>query len=522
MRVVAVGLQKLSAGSGYEYLTRQVAALDATGRGHGTLADYYSAKGESPGVWAGDGLAGVGLRPGVQVTAGQMKLLFGAGLDPTSGERLGRRFSVFSNQPGPFETELANRITAWQDTQPGPVPASVRDGLRTGLAREWFTRDFGRPPSGPRELHGFIATATSRGRTAVAGFDVTFTPPKSVSALWALADRHQAQLIRAAHQAAVADALRSAQRRVVFTRQGHQGARHVEVRGLLAAVFVHRDSRAGDPNLHSHVAISSKVQTLAGDWMALDAQILYRAKVTLSEEYTTSLQARLSQLGLGFVATGRDGKRPVFEITGVDPRLLAGWSSRRRQITSRTAELVAAFEADHERPPTVTEKLDLAQQATLDTRAAKHEPRSEAEQRAAWRAQANHILGVGGVDRMLAEVWAQPLEQRSTFDDRFMNDTARRVVGVVESERSAWTVWHVRSEVLRQVRAAGLSVGLIESIVAAITDRALVLSVPIVTSRSMPAEPDCLQRRATARRCMNSRPPPTTPPNGFWTPNNAS
>lgn len=46
---MAVGLQKLSAGSGYEYLTRQVAAMDATGRGHDTLADYYSSKGESPG-----------------------------------------------------------------------------------------------------------------------------------------------------------------------------------------------------------------------------------------------------------------------------------------------------------------------------------------------------------------------------------------------------------------------------------------------------------------------------------------
>lgn len=46
---VAIGLQKLSAGSGYEYLTRQVAAMDATGRGHTSLADYYTAKGETPG-----------------------------------------------------------------------------------------------------------------------------------------------------------------------------------------------------------------------------------------------------------------------------------------------------------------------------------------------------------------------------------------------------------------------------------------------------------------------------------------
>ena len=42
-------LHKLSAGTGYEYLTRQVAALDSTEKGATPLADYYSAKGESPG-----------------------------------------------------------------------------------------------------------------------------------------------------------------------------------------------------------------------------------------------------------------------------------------------------------------------------------------------------------------------------------------------------------------------------------------------------------------------------------------
>lgn len=45
-------LHKLTAGDGYMYLTRQVAAMDATDRGHSGLADYYSQHGESPGRWA--------------------------------------------------------------------------------------------------------------------------------------------------------------------------------------------------------------------------------------------------------------------------------------------------------------------------------------------------------------------------------------------------------------------------------------------------------------------------------------
>jgi len=494
---MAIGLQKLSAGSGYEYLTRQVAAMDATGWGHGTLSDYYSARGESPGHWYGGGLAGVGLAPGDPVTAEQMKLLFGAGLDPVTGERLGRRYAVYGNAPTPFETELGRRLFAWQDEHHALVPRQVRDQLRTELARDWFAREYGRPPAGPRELHGFIVKATSHPRTSVAGFDLTFTPPKSVSALWAVANPELAAAIRAAHNAAVGAAMTSAERRVVFTRQGHEGARHVEVRGLLAAVFVHRDSRAGDPNLHTHVAIANKVQTAAGDWLAIDAQVLYRAKVSLSEEYTTSLQARLSQLGLAFVPTGRDGKRPVYEIAGVDPRLLARWSSRRHQVTARTAELVAQFQADHERPPTPLEKLALAQQATLETRQAKHQPRSEAEQRVTWRVEAERVLGPAELVRMLHAVVSQPRPAAPRVDDAFVAGTAERVISVVESERSSWTVFHVRSEALRQVRAAGVALDQSDEAVDRIVTHTLSQdrSIAIATTRAMPVEPASLRRR---------------------------
>jgi hypothetical protein len=38
-------LHKLSAGSGYEHLTWQVAALDSAEKGATPLADYYAAKG---------------------------------------------------------------------------------------------------------------------------------------------------------------------------------------------------------------------------------------------------------------------------------------------------------------------------------------------------------------------------------------------------------------------------------------------------------------------------------------------
>jgi hypothetical protein len=43
-----MSIHKLSAGSGYDYLTRQVAALDATEIGQVRLASYYTERGENP------------------------------------------------------------------------------------------------------------------------------------------------------------------------------------------------------------------------------------------------------------------------------------------------------------------------------------------------------------------------------------------------------------------------------------------------------------------------------------------
>ena len=77
---VTMSLHKLTAGSGYDYLTRQVAALDATDKGRTGLASYYTERGESPGVWVGSGMEGIdGLDVGDPVTAEQMRALFGAG-----------------------------------------------------------------------------------------------------------------------------------------------------------------------------------------------------------------------------------------------------------------------------------------------------------------------------------------------------------------------------------------------------------------------------------------------------------
>jgi conjugative relaxase-like TrwC/TraI family protein len=474
-----MSLHKLTAGSGYDYLTRQVAALDATDKGHVGLAAYYTERGESPGVWVGSGLDGIdGLGAGDPVTAEQMRALFGSGMHPLAEARLrqldgpdvnlrdlenvmrlGTPFKDF-DRATPFQVGVAQRIADLNAANARPpdakVAASDRARVRTEVAREFFRAEHGRDPVDARELAGQIAKDSRPRASTVAGYDLTFSPVKSVSALWAVADPTLAAVIERAHQAAVGDALRFIEDHALFTRTGAHGIRQVNVRGLVAAAFTHRDSRAGDPDLHTHVAVANKVQTLDGRWLAIDGRVLFKAKVTASETYNTALERHLhAALGVRFAErpSTDPGKRPIREIVGVDPRLNQRWSTRRACIDARRGELAVQFQADHGRPPTPVEALHLAQQATLETRDAKHNPRSRAEQRRVWLTEAAEVLGGRrAVDAMVARALAPDTAPVQRADAHWVAQTADRIVAVLEGSRSTWQGWHVRAEAERQVR----------------------------------------------------------------------
>ena len=304
-------------------------------------------------------------------------------------------FKISNIQPGRFRVEVAKRIAAIQ-TGAGlpvdwPISSTERERIRTEVAREWFAAEHGRPPADAREVAGTIAKHSRPAAQTVAGFDLTFSPVKSLAALWAVADPHVAAQIEWAQHAAVHEALRFLEEQALFTREGPQGIRQVNVRGLVAAAFTHRDSRAGDPDLHTHVAVANKVQTLGGRWLSIDGRVLFKATVAASETYNTALEHQLrDRLGVRFAdRPDKDSsKRPVREIVGVEPALNQRWSTRRMLIKDRQVELASKFQRDHGRPPTPVEALQLAQQATLETRETKHEPRTLTEQRAAWHAQA--------------------------------------------------------------------------------------------------------------------------------------
>lgn len=525
---MTASLHKLTAGDGYTYLTRQVAVLDSTELGRQSHHDYYSAKGESPGRWRGRALESLGmLEVGDAVTEAQMRALFGEGRHPCADDieraataravadgatekqaerealgasKLGAKFGAYDDEPSEFVVRLGRAYRAHNAdvgaARDAAIPEKVRAEIRSRVGRETFVETYGREPTDDRELSAHIARSTRPPRQPVAGYDVTFSPVKSVSTLWAVAPREVSEQIEEAHKAAVEDAMDWIERTVSYTRRGRGGVRQVDINGLLMASFTHRDSRAGDPDLHTHVAVSNKVQALDGSWLALDGQPLHQALVAASERYNTRLEAEVTtRLGVGFaerIDPSRGTKRAVREVEGVSPELMARWSSRRAQIDARRAELATEFTAAHGRPPTPKEQIALAQQATLDTREAKHEPRSLEEQRAAWRAEALDVLGHDGLDSMIATTTSTRAPEAVHLSAQERADLAREALQTVENDRARWQMVHVRAEVERRVRARGVALEVLDETVEDCIDRALspALSVSLTPPEAIevPAE----------------------------------
>ncbi|WP_051369608.1 MobF family relaxase [Phycicoccus elongatus] len=510
-------IHKLSAGSGYQYLTRQVAALDSTEKGATPLADYYSAKGESPGRWVGSGVSGVdGLEVGDVVTAEQMKRLFGTGVHPLTGDPLGAPYRVYDNSGiDGFNAEVARRVKAGGVSTSatageggsiaGRPPYDVLARVRAEVARERFVADHGREPKNARELSDALARYSRPRRSAVAGFDLTFSPMKSVSTVWAIAPPEIARVIQAAHDGAVSDALEFIEQHALFTREGRNGARQVETHGLVATAFTHRDSRAGDPDLHTHVAVANRVQTANGKWLSIYGTVLFEHTVAASETYNTALELRLVEaLGVEFAdrpgvstgSTARDRKRPVREIVGVPAELCERWSERRKAITVRQRELTQQFKATHGRSPSAVEAVALAQQANLETRETKHEPRSEAEQRKAWRAQAVELLGSArAVDDILVSVRRPTVGSRPQVTSAWVRESAEQVIAEVESRRATWQIQHLRAEAQRHVRTAVVPADQVAEIAEWIVDDAVGrLSIYLTPELDPITEPPALRR----------------------------
>ncbi|MFI2489943.1 MobF family relaxase [Promicromonospora kroppenstedtii] len=407
----------LSAGSGYTYLTQQVASGDVP-RGRGvSLTDYYMQHGNPPGRWVGTGTEQLGVSG--RVLEKQMKSLFGQGRHPDAGRlelealvngaskqdaaragALGRAFPVFESAEGDgyrAALEAAFARFARENDRP-PEPGVERDRLRWEVGRALATRKGDAEGGGPltdEEVARWLAERGGQPRRAVAGYDLVFTPSKSISVLWGLGDAATREVITKAHTDAWQDTLAWIETEGALTRAGAGGVRQIDTHGLTAVAFDHLDSRTGDPNLHTHVAVSTKVLGVDGGWRALDGRVLLGLKVAASERYNTRIEQLLvERLGVAFHTESRGrGKQGVREIVGVPKTLRDAFSRRRAAIVESYESLRAAYRASHGHEPATEAAFGLTQQANLDTRPSKGAPVGLRDRLPQWAGVAATVLG---------------------------------------------------------------------------------------------------------------------------------
>ncbi|MDD1477903.1 MobF family relaxase [Arthrobacter sp. H16F315] len=393
-----MSIARLSAQSGLKYLFKTTILDDLTV----TPADattYYMKAGTPQGRWFGSGLQGISRTSGDVVTESEAKAIFDHAVHPDTGSPLGR---------------------------PHGQPTVVQN---------------------------------SQGRTekrhAVVGFDLTFSVPKSVSVLWALSPRALQDQILQTHHDAVDATLEWLEEAVIHTRAGRNGVAHLGTRGAIAAAFDHWESRAGDPQLHTHLVIVNRVQRVTdGAWVTLDSRTLYKAAVAASEHYNGLLFDALHR-NFGTDADIREPAanthNPSQQLTGVDQVLIREFSNRSRLIDLETDRLVTEWTASHSTPPTATTTIKLRQQATLSTRTTKTEsPVPLHELTAQWRARA----AAKGFEPSV--VLANTVRRSHTTPYRTGDFTADWIDAVgsltrerVATKRATWNRWNLLAEAER-------------------------------------------------------------------------
>jgi conjugative relaxase-like TrwC/TraI family protein len=317
-----------------------------------------------------------------------------------------------------------------------------RGSAAVGLSGEVAAEELGRLFDGVHPRTGESLGEPYRvrdGADRVTGWDLTFSAPKSVSALWATVGGAVGMEVRDAHDAAVATALDYLEDHAAFSRQGKAGVRQVDTEGLLAAAFVHRSSRAGDPQLHTHVLVSGRVRCTDGVCRALDSRALHRELKTAGMLYQAGLRVELaSRLGVAWTPVDRHGQA---EIVGVPNELRALFSKRAAAVEARARELIAEAEAKLDRELTPKGRRRIYEVAVLETRTAKArsaEPDAGLFDR--WRSEAI----AAGCD---PEQWVGVVLDRKTLPHPGRSVIVAEVLDELSMTVSTWK----RTDVVRQL-----------------------------------------------------------------------
>lgn len=302
------------------------------------------------------------------------------------------------------------------------------------------------------------------GAGSVRGIDLQMAVPKSVSTLWALADEYDQPEIagkvwEATHSAAGA-AFDYLERHACTSRAGAGGKVALQGEGFVGAVFPHRFSREGDPQVHVHVLVANmthcgRAEGVEQAWRTLDARDLFDQKLAAGYLFQAELRERLTrELGVEW----SEVRKGAAEIVGVPAELTKALSKRRAQILD-------ALDRDG-RAGTARE----SEIAALSTRRAK-QSFDLTEQRGQWRALAEeHGFGPDELAHAIDQAEFQPADRGE------LGTAVAEIVGPdgLTAERSAFA----RRDVVREVAARQSRGGSVEQI-EAVADR-LIASEQVV------------------------------------------
>lgn len=394
---MTVSIARLTADAGLKYLLKTTMQDDLPGPPTDATS-YYIKNGTPQGRWLGHGLGGIDRKQGQPVTVAEAKFVFTHAAHPDTKAILGRP-------------------------------------------------------------HGQTTVAFCNGeeqqRHAVSGFDLTFSVPKSVSVLWALGGKEIQGQILVAHHRAVSTVLAWLEDDAIHTRTGRGGVAHVGTRGAMAAAFDHWESRAGDPQLHTHLVIANRVQRLSdGAWATIDSRTLYKAVVAASEHYNGLLFDELQRsLGTetGFRPPAAAQRNPSHELLGIDAALVKEFSNRSRLIDAEAEKLVATWRVEHGKEPSATTAIKLRQLATLSTRQAKDKsPRPLSELRAEWceRATATGRNPKAVVEGAIHRSQQRPVRSADLSAD-WVKAAAFLTREATARRRTSWNRWNLLAEAER-------------------------------------------------------------------------
>ncbi len=353
------------------------------------------------------------------------------------------RGKVTPGSVGYYTNEVAGLSDYYAGKGEAPGRWVGRGSGATGLAGEVSPEQLASLFEGAHPVTGEMLGGGYRvrpGADRVTGWDLTFSAPKSVSALWGVGGGEVGMGVRSAHDAAVQAALDYLEEHAAFSRQGKAGIRQVDTEGLVAAAFVHRSSRAGDPQLHTHVLVSGRVRCGDGEWRALDSRALHRELKTAGMLYQAALRAELSaRLGVRWSEVDRHGQA---EVAGVPERLCRHYSARRKRIEERAAERMAESEVFLGRALTPEERRRAYERATLETRTAKvHDDIAHEGLHDRWRVEA--AAAGFGPDDWVGAVVARPARPQELE----VESIAAEALAELSLRASTWG----RTDVVRQL-----------------------------------------------------------------------